>query len=151
MLYGVEMSTGTITAITDEVYSELSAWQNRRLETMYTVLFLDGIYFTSREENVSKKRVIYSVYGINCEGQRDVLGIYIRNVEAASEWANILNDIKRRGVEDVLFVCVDGLAGFKEAIEQMFPMSLVQRCIVHMIRNCTKFVSDKDIKRYVKI
>ncbi len=150
MLYGIEMSAGTITAITDEVYSELSAWQNRRLESMYTVLFLDGIFFTSREENVSKKRVIYSVYGINCEGQRDVLGIYIRNVEAASEWASILNDIKRRGVEDVLFVCVDGLAGFKDAIEQVFPMSLVQRCIVHMVRNCTKFVAEKDIKKVCK-
>lgn len=150
VLYGVEMSTATITAITDEVYSELNAWQNRRLESMYTVLFLDGIYFTSREETVSKRRVIYSVYGVDCEGKRDVLGIYIRDVEAASEWTSILNDIKRRGVEDVLFVCIDGLRGFKDAIEQIFPQSLVQRCIVHMVRSCTKYVSDKDIKKVCK-
>ena len=143
MLYGVEMSTGTITAITDEVYSELSAWQNRRLETMYTVLFLDGIYFTSREENVSK-RGLFIQYTVSIARSKRCTG-HLHTQCRGSQWVgqNILNDIKRRGVEDVLFVCVDGLAGFKEAIEQMFPMSLVQRCIVHMIRNCTKFVSDK--------
>lgn len=145
-LYGVELSTGTISEVTDQVYTEITNWQQRQLKSMYPVLYLDGIYFTSRESGTSKKKVIYSAYGVDCEGNREVLGIYIRESEGAKEWGNILTDIKKRGVEDILFICIDGLPGFAEAIEEVYPMSLVQRCIVHMIRSCTKFVSDKNIR-----
>jgi putative transposase len=149
-IYGLAYSTATISEVTDQVYTEVANWQQRRLPSMYAVLFLDGIYFTSRENGTSQKRVIYSLYGINCEGQREVLGIYIKDSEGASHWASVLQDIKNRGVEDVLFVCVDGLTGFKDAIEAVFPQSLVQRCIVHMIRSCVKFVPNKDLRPVCK-
>lgn len=149
-IYGLDYSTATISEVTDQVYSEVVSWQQRPLQSMYAVLFLDGMYFTSRENGKSQKRVIYSLYGINCEGVREILGIYIKDSEGASHWANVLQDIKNRGVEDVLFVCVDGLVGFKEAIETVFPLSLVQRCIVHMVRSSVKFVPSKDIRAVCK-
>lgn len=146
-LYGIEYSVATISEVTDSVYKELSDWQQRQLKSMYSVLFLDGIYFSTREGGKAQKKVIYSVYSIDCDGNRDVLGIYLRESEGAGEWGRILQDIKGRGVEDVLFVCVDGLKGFKESIEAVFPNSTVQRCIVHTIRSSTRFVADKDIRK----
>jgi transposase-like protein len=107
---------------------------------------LDGIYFKTREDGKSATKVIYSVYGVDAEGNRDVLGIYIRSTEGSLEWGRILEDLRKRGVEDVLYFCVDGLTGFSKAIFEVFPHSIVQRCIVHMIRSSTKFVSDKHIK-----
>ena len=145
-LYGIEYSTGSITEVTEQVWSEVLSWQQRVLQPFYSVIFLDGIYFKTREGGKSSTKVVYSVYGIDAEGRRDVLGIYIREAEGANEWGRILEDLRRRGVEDVLFFCVDGLKGFSEAILTVFPQSLVQRCIVHMVRSSTRFVSDKHIK-----
>jgi transposase-like protein len=145
-LYGIEYSTGSITEVTEQVWSEVLSWQQRVLQSFYSVIFLDGIYFKTREGGKSSTKVVYSVYGIDAEGRRDVLGIYIREAEGANEWGRILEDLRRRGVEDVLFFCVDGLKGFSEAILTVFPQSLVQRCIVHMVRSSTRFVSDKHIK-----
>jgi transposase-like protein len=145
-LYGLDYSTASITEVTEQVWGEVSAWQQRTLEPFYAAIFLDGIYFTTREEGKSVKKVVYSVYGVDAEGNRDVLGIYIREAEGAKEWGRVLEDLRRRGVEDVLFFCVDGLAGFSEAIVEVFPQAFVQRCIVHMVRSSTRFVSDKHIK-----
>lgn len=146
-LYGLEYSEASITGVTEQVWGEVVAWQQRGLLPFYVTIFLDGMYFTTREGGKSSRKVIYSVYGVDAEGQRDVLGVYIRESEGAGEWGRILEDLQKRGVEDVLFFCVDGLAGFGEAISAVFPKSFVQRCIVHMIRSSVKFVSDKDLKK----
>jgi transposase-like protein len=146
-LYGLDYSPASIAEVTEQVWAEVVAWQQRDLLPFYAVIFLDGMYFTSREGGKALKKVIYSVYGVDAEGQRDVLGIYIRDSEGAGEWGRVLEDLSKRGVEDVLFFCVDGLSGFGEAILEVFPKSFVQRCIVHMIRSSTKFVPDKDMKK----
>lgn len=145
-LYGLDYSPASISEVTDQVWGEVSAWQQRTLLPFYATIFLDGIYFTSREGGKSARKVVYSVYGVTAEGERDVLGIYTKESEGAKEWGMVLEDLRRRGVEDVLFFCVDGLQGFSDAILSVFPRSFVQRCIVHMVRSSTKFVSEKDIK-----
>ena len=145
-LYGIDYSSGSISEVTESVWSEIQDWQQRPLLSFYTVIFLDGIYFKTRENGKSATKVIYSVYGVDAEGNRDVLGIYIRDTEGALKWGQILEDLRRRGIEDVLYFCVDGLTGFSEAILAVFPNAIVQRCIVHMVRSSTKFVSDKHIK-----
>lgn len=145
-LYGLDYSPASIAEVTEQVWAEVVAWQQRPLLALYVAIFLDGMYFTSREGGRSAKKVVYSVYGVDAEGNRDVLGIYIRDTEGAGEWGRVLLDLQKRGVEDVLFFCVDGLAGFSEAILEVFPQSFVQRCIVHMVRSSTRFVPDKDMK-----
>lgn len=145
-LYGLEYSTGSISEVTEQVMVEISQWQQRSLLPLYTVLYLDGIYFNTREGGKASKRVSYSVYGVDADGNRDVLGLYIRDAEGANEWGRILEDLQRRGVEDVLYVCVDGLSGFSDAITAVFPQAIVQRCIVHMVRSSVRFVDDKDKK-----
>jgi putative transposase len=146
-LYGLDYSPSSIVEVTEQVWPEVVGWQQRILEPFYSVIFLDAMYFTSREGGKSTKKAVYSVYGIDAQGNRDVLGIYIRDAEGAKEWGRILEDLRKRGVEDVLFFCVDGLSGFSEAILSIFPQSYVQRCIVHMIRSSTKLVADKDLKK----
>ncbi|MEO6757994.1 MAG: IS256 family transposase [Saprospiraceae bacterium] len=146
-LYGLEYSPSSIVEVTEQVWTEVVSWQQRELMSFYVAIFLDGMYFTTREGGKSSKKVVYSVYGVDAEGQRDVLGIYIRESEGAKDWGLVLEDLRRRGVEDVLFFCVDGLTGFSEAILEVFPQSFVQRCIVHMIRSSTRFVADADIKK----
>lgn len=146
-LYGLDYSPASIAEVTEQVWGEVAAWQQRDLLPFYAVIFLDGMYFTSREGGKAVKKVVYSVYGVDAEGNREVLGIYIRDSEGAGEWGRVLEDLRKRGVEDVLFFSVDGLSGFGEAILEVFPKSFVQRCIVHMIRSSTRFVPDKDMKK----
>ena len=134
-LYGLDYSPASIAEVTEQVWAEVVEWQQRPLAAFYAAVFLDGMYFTTREGGRSAKKVLYSVYGVDAEGQRDVLGIYIRDTEGAGDWGRVLQDLRRRGVEDVVFFCVDGLAGFGEAILEVFPQSFVQRCIVHMVRS----------------
>lgn len=145
-LYGVELSTGTISAVTERVWSEVLSWQQRELPSCFSIVYLDAIHYKVREDGRFQSKAIYTCYGITVDGQRDILGLYLSESEGARQWGHILEDIKKRGVEDVLFFCVDGLAGFKEVIEEVYPHSIVQRCIVHMIRTSVKFVGDKDIK-----
>jgi transposase-like protein len=145
-IYGLDYSTGAISEVTEQVSAEITQWQQRDLLPFYAVLFLDGVYFNTRDGGKSSKRVSYSVYGVDADGNRDVLGIYLRDSEGAHEWGRILEDLQRRGLEDVLYVCVDGLSGFSDAISEVFPKAIVQRCIVHMVRNSVRFVSDKDRK-----
>lgn len=142
-LYGLDYSHGSINEVTEQVWGEVCEWQQRALLPFYCTIFLDGIYFKTREGGKSTTKVIYSVYGVDADGERDVLGIYIRESEGALEWGRILQDLRKRGVEDVLYFCVDGLSGFSDAIFEVFPKSIVQRCIVHMVRSSTRFVADK--------
>lgn len=145
-LYGVEVSSGTISAVTERIWSEVLSWQQRELPSCFSIVYLDAIHYKVREEGRFQSKAIYTCYGITVDGQRDILGLYLSESEGARQWGHILEDIKKRGVEDVLFFCVDGLAGFKEVIEEVYPQSIVQRCIVHMIRTSVKFVGDRDIK-----
>lgn len=145
-IYGLEVSAGAISAVTDRVWSEIIEWQQRPLATCYTIIYLDAIHYKVREDGKVISKAIYTVYSVTVDGQRDILGLYLSQSEGARQWGLILEDIKRRGVEDVLFFSVDGLTGFKDVTEQSFPCSALQRCIVHKIRNSTRYVSDKDIK-----
>ena len=145
-LYGVDISTGAISAVTDRVLTEIINWQQRPLSPCYPIIYLDAIHYKVRENGVIIGKAIYTTYGINVDGQREVLGLYLSETEGSRQWGLILEDLKKRGVEDVFFFCVDGLNGFKEVIEEVFPLSITQRCIVHMIRTSTRFVGSKDIK-----
>lgn len=146
-IYGIEYSAGSISMITDRVMEELIIWQQRVLASIYVILYLDAIHFKVREEGKVQTHAFYTVYGVDVNGERDVLGLYLGEHEGAQQWGRILEDIQKRGVEDVLFFCVDGLKGFSEAILQVYPKSFVQRCIVHMIRTSLRFVSSVDYKK----
>lgn len=145
-VYGLNYSTGNISGITEEVWAEVLLWQQRALLPFYSVIFLDGQHFKTREDGKMTTKITYTVYGIDAEGQRDVLGVYIKPSESSNNWGLVLEDLKKRGVDDVLFFCVDGLTGFSDAILAVFPQSYIQRCIVHMVRSSIKFVASKDMK-----
>lgn len=145
-IYGVEISAGVITAVTNRVWEEIMRWQQRPLSRCWVLVYLDAIHFNVREDHRVISKAVYNVYGVDVEGQRDVLGMYIGESEGAHQWGQVLEDIKRRGVEDVLFFSYDGLKGFQQAIHEVYPQSITQRCIVHMIRTSVRFVSDKDRK-----
>lgn len=146
-LYGLEVSAGMISSVTERVWEEIIDWQQRPLFSCYSIVYLDAIHYKVREAGQVISKAIYTCYGINVEGHRDILGLYLHESEGSRQWGLILEDLKRRGVEDVLFFCVDGLTGFTQVIEQVYPQSILQRCIVHMIRASTRFVSDKDRKK----
>lgn len=146
-LYGIEVSAGLISRVTDRVWEEIVTWQQRNLSACYAIVYLDAVHYRVREDGKISNKAIYSVYGITADGQRDILGLYLNESEGARQWGLILEDLKRRGVADVFFFCIDGLTGFKDAIEEVYPNSQVQRCIVHMVRSSTRFVSYKDIKK----
>jgi transposase-like protein len=145
-IYGLEVSAGAISAVTDRVWSEIIEWQQRPLASCYTIVYLDAIHYKVREDGKVISKAIYTVYAVTVDGQRDILGLYLNDAEGSRQWGLILEDLKRRGVEDVMFFSVDGLSGFKEVIEQVFPSSALQRCIVHKIRNSTRYVREKDRK-----
>lgn len=145
-LYGVDVSTGVISAVTDRIMPEVTDWQQRPLSPCYPIVFLDAIHYKVREEQQVLTKAVYTVYGVNVDGKRDVLGLYLKESEGARQWGFILEDLKHRGVEDIFIISIDGLTGFKEVIEDIFPKAQVQRCIVHMVRNSTRFVSYKYIK-----
>lgn len=149
-MYGVELSLGQLSAITDRVWTQIRQWQQRPLKPFYLVIFLDAIHFKVRENGVVISKAVYTVYGVDAEGYRDVLAIQVGSEEGAKQWGRTLEHLKDRGVQDVLFFCIDGLKGFKEAILEVFPKSIVQRCIVHKVRNAIRFVDDKDVKPICK-
>ena len=149
-MYGVELSKGQISAITDRVWTKVTAWQQRALQSLYIVLFLDAIHFKIREDGVVKSKAVYTIYGVDSQGNRDVLALQVGQAEGAKQWGRFLENIKERGVEDVLFFAIDGLTGFKEAILEVFPESTVQRCVVHMLRSSLRFVDDVDFKPMLK-
>lgn len=146
-IYGVEYSKSAISLITDRIWPDIVAWQQRPLRGCYAIVYLDGIHFRVKEDHKFVNKCVYTVYGIDCDGQRDILGIYTSENESAHIWGQILEDIASRGVHDILINCIDGLTGFKESIEQVYPLAIVQRCIVHKIRNSVRFVPDKNKKK----
>jgi putative transposase len=145
-IYGTEVSPDLISKITDAVIEDAKAWQNRPLERIYPIVYLDALVIKIRDGQAVRNFACYVAIGVNLEGERDVLGIWFQRTEGAKFWMHVLTDLKTRGVADVLFFCVDGLAGFPEAIEATFPHATVQTCIVHQVRNSLKFVSYKDRK-----
>ncbi|MCB0599563.1 MAG: IS256 family transposase [Phaeodactylibacter sp.] len=149
-LYGISISAGKISAITDKVLPELQAWRDRRLRALYAIIYLDAVHFKVRYEGRYSNRAFYTVYGIDAEGHRDLLGLYINESEGASRWGMVLEDLKERGVEDVLVFCTDDLSGFSEAISEVYPLAVIQKCIVHKVRSSTRFVDDKDSKEVRK-
>lgn len=145
-IYGLECSDTTISRITDKILPVVREWQSRPLEDVYAVVFMDAIHFHVRSEGRIIKKAVYIAIGINMEGFKEVLGMWIGENESAKFWLSVMNGLKNRGVKDILIACVDGLTGFPEAIEAVYPQTEIQQCIIHQIRNTTKFVSYKDIK-----
>ena len=145
-LYGVRISPDMVTAITDKIIPTIKEWQKRPLDEVYPVVFVDATYFYVRNEGVVGKKAVYVILGINSDGYKDVLGFYVGESESAKYWLNILNELKSRGLKDILILCADGLKGLPEAISTTYPNTEFQRCIVHMIRNTMAYVSYKDRK-----
>ena len=147
-LYGVDVSAEKVSKITDRILPEIKEWQSRPLEHIYPFVFMDAIHYKMREDGRILNRAAYVILGVDLEGNKDILSITIGANESSKFWLGMLNDLKNRGVEDVLFFCVDGLSGFREAIQAVYPNSQVQRCIIHMLRNSFKYVSYKDLKPF---
>lgn len=147
-LYEIEISAEMVSNITNKLLPKIADWQKRPLEKMYTFVFMDAIHFKIREDNHIVSKAAYIVLGVNQEGFKEVLAISIGENETSKFWLSVLNGLKNRGVEDVMVFCVDGLNGFKQAIEATYPNAAVQRCIIHQIRNTLKFVPYKDRKKF---
>jgi putative transposase len=145
-IYGVETSASLISRITDKLMPAVAEWQSRPLEAVYPVVFLDGIVFKVRKDSRVINKCLYSVLGINMEGRKEILGIWLAENESASFWASVCNELKNRGVEDILIACRDNLSGFSSAIGTVFPKTEQQLCVIHQIRNSTRYVPYKDIK-----
>ena len=145
-LYGVEVSPTLISDVTDAVLEDVKAWQSRPLEPVYPILYLDAIFIKQRSNGHVRSQAVYVALGITLEGQKDLLGLWMADSEGAKFWLNVLTELKNRGMRDVLIACVDGLSGFPEAIESVFPQTEIQLCIVHMIRNSLRYVSWKQRK-----
>lgn len=146
-LCDMDISDSTVSRITDKILPIVREWQERPLEEVYAVVFMDAIHYHVRSEGRIVKRAVYIALGIDMNGKKDVLGMYVGENESAKFWLSIMNGLKNRGVEDILIACVDGLSGFPQAIEAVYPQTEIQQCIIHQIRNSTKFVSYKDIKK----
>ena len=145
-IYGISASKDMITAVTDKVMPLVMEWQNRPLESIYAVVFFDGVVFKVRKDGKIQNRCVYTVLGVNMDGRKDILGLWIGDNESASFWTLVCNDLKNRGVEQILIACHDNLSGFYDAINTVFPKTRQQLCIIHQIRNSTKHISHKDIK-----
>jgi len=145
-IYGLECSDSTISRITDKILPVVKEWQSRPLEEIYAVVFMDAIHFHVRSEGHIIKKAVYIAIGVKMDGVREVLGMWVGENESAKFWTSVMNSIRNRGVEDILIACVDGLTGFTNAIEAVFPKTEIQQCIIHQIRNTTRFVSYRDIK-----
>ena len=149
-VYGVDASAEMISHMTDRILPVAKEWQNRPLEKKYAIVFMDAVHFHVRQDNQTVKKAVYVAIGIRLNGRKEVLGMWIGGNESAKYWLGVLNEIKNRGVEDIMIVSVDGLTGFGDAIGAVFPRAEIQRCIVHQVRYSTKFVNYKDLKPFVK-
>jgi transposase-like protein len=147
-IYGFSASAELVSKITDKVVPLIEEWQNRRLSDVYPIVFIDAIVFSVRKEKVVQKVSVYVVMGVDADGQKDVLSIEVGETESSKFWLAVLNNLKYRGVKDILVLCADGLSGIKEAIEAAFPMTEYQRCIVHMVRNTLMHVAHKYKKEF---
>ncbi len=149
-LYDVEISPDLVSRISEKIMPEVTAWQNRPLEKVYPFVFMDAIHYKVKENHHYVTKAAYVVLGIQMDGRKDILGVWIGEHESSKFWLNVLNDLKSRGVLDVYLFCTDGLCGMMQAIEAVYPHSRLQRCIVHQVRSSTKYVSYKDIKQVVR-
>lgn len=147
-LYGIEVSATMVSNITDQILPKIKEWQERPLDEVYPIVFIDAVHFSVRQDSTVVKKAAYIVLGVTKDGEKDILGIWIGENESAKFWLGVLNDLKQRGVKDVLIMCSDGLTGIKEAIQTAFPKTIQQRCIVHMIRNSVRFVYYKDLRPF---
>lgn len=147
--YGTEISQGMLTKITDKLLPIITEWRSRPLESVYTIVFLDAMFYKARENGKVVTKAVYNILGINQEGKKDILGFYLAESEGANFWLGVLSDLKARGVDDMLIACVDGLQGFPEAINAVFPKTEIQLCIVHQIRHSLKYVASKDQKPFM--
>ena len=145
-IYGIEVSESTVSRITDKVLPEAREWQQRPLESIYAVMFMDAIHYHVRSEGQIVKKAVYIAIGIDLNGRKDVLGMWVGENESAKYWTTVLNSLRNRGVEDVFIACTDNLTGFANAIEAVFPKADIQNCIIHQLRNSSKYVSYKDLK-----
>lgn len=150
-IYGVSISAGRISQITDKVLPQVQAWRSRELRNFYPVVYLDAVHFKVRQDGKYSNSAFYTVYAVDWEGDRDILGLYINpGGEGAKHWGLVLQDLRSRGVEDILVICTDNLKGFSEQIQDVFPYSVVQKCIVHQLRNSLKYVDEVDKKPVAK-
>jgi len=147
--YDTEISATTLSAITDKVIPLVKEWQQRPLEQLYCMVWLDAMFYKVKEEGRSQTRCVYNILGINREGKKEVLGMYVSQSEGANFWLGVITDLKQRGVEDILIACIDNLRGFDEAIRTIFPETEIQSCVVHQIRNSLKYVATKDQKIFM--
>jgi len=148
-MYDISLSNGTINAVTDKLLPELQAWRERDLETIYPIVWLDAIHYKIRENGRYISKAIYTILGLNIEGKKELLGLYLSDQEGAHHWLSVLTDLYNRGVKDILIACVDGLKGFTEAIESLYPKTEIQHCIIHQIRNSLKYVASKNQKAFM--
>ncbi len=140
-LYGVDVSDGLISEVTASIQDDVRAWQGRPLEELYAVVYLDALQVSIRDQQVVRKKAVYVAIGVTLDGERDCLGLWIEKTEGARFWTSVLTELRNRGVKDVLFVCTDGLTGFPEAIDAVFPLSVNQTCIVHLVRQSLRYLS----------
>ena len=147
-VYGVDASAEMISHMTDRILPIAKEWQNRPLERKYAIVFMDAVHFNVREDNRTIKKAVYVAIGVKLNGTREVLGMWIGGNESAKYWLGVLNELKNRGVQDILILCADGLSGIKESIAAAYPNTEYQRCIVHQVRNTLKYVSEKDKKAF---
>ena len=143
-IYGVDVSPELISAVTDDILDEVAEWQNRPLESLSPLVFFDALRVKIRDEGMVRNKAVYVALGVRLDGQKEILGLWIEQTEGAKFWLRVMNELKNRGIEDILIAIVDGLKGFPEAITAVFPQTQVQTCIVHLIRNSLDFVSYKD-------
>jgi len=148
-LYGIEVSIGTLNAVTDQLVPLLKEWQNRPLESHYPIVWMDAIHYKIKEDGRYISKAVYTLLALNLEGKKEILGLYLSENEGANYWLGILTELQNRGVEDILIACVDGLTGFPEAINAVFPDAEVQLCIIHQIRNSMKYVASKNQKAFM--
>lgn len=148
-IYGMSLSNGTLNAITDKLLPELQAWRERDLEAIYPIVWLDAIHYKVKENGRYSSKAIYTLLGLNIDGKKELLGLYLSDQEGAHHWLSVLTDLHNRGVKDILIACIDGLKGFPEAIESIYPKTEIQHCIIHQIRNSLKYVASKNQKAFM--
>ena len=149
-MYGISVSDGTINNITDRVIPALREWQSRILEPIYAIVWMDAMHFKIREDGKIRSKAVYSILGVNLEGRKEVIGLYLGDNESASFWLQVLTDIQQRGVEDILIASIDNLKGFPQAIENIFPKTEVQLCVIHQIRNSLKYIPWNQQREFMK-
>lgn len=149
-LYGLVVSPSSLSSITDRVIEDVRTWQNRTLESVYPIVWLDAIHYKVRDQGAIRTKAVYCIIGVNREGVKDLLGLYISESEGARYWLKVLSDLQNRGIRDIIIACIDNLKGFAEAIESIYPECEVQTCVIHQIRQSTRYVACKDLKEVME-